>query len=764
MLYKMLYKIYILLGLYICIMSSSDYQDAFLELDLNNTLGKTSPVNPLDTVLSQKNNLEDPNNKIRESLKKQINSMNPLSIPPGDLLNIEVSNAFLCWIRVNNSAEGDNLNGDAEEVKRAMDIVDLLSDPDPNVSSHYMLFLKYVSENTKRYLRRTKEYALMSNYNPSCSDSIKHTYESFRKYYFDLTYKPLYNNLFPTLFKNGTDGWYDINKIFQDTILTPFRNLNIDTTYGTFLDNMEAIIGNLHDFLISTGPMGQFITNQYSSQSFAGQNVCKFDDKLECLLCKFQNISNTVDQNGLFIRGDNNDGTTTTNYFGAVLPVAGLLSSRSILTSIIEVLRLYILHLADKFIPRIDDYGNNYPPLTDSIIITGAQTLSYLYAIVSGYSDGGGSIQMVFSESCSFTDAQLDIILGDISITTPNEPVLSGGWLKFVIQTLRTLLSSSDDIIAYGLGDINDSPPTYARISSSFFTGAFQLDWLNQVMADSTYNIPSYYPISKILTMKPQNMCDKNISLESEILDLFSVSNLKQAIAGYVNTYLNHIEGLNMPSQDPYVSFTLTGNISSYDSVTFNDFIVEYSGDPSASYELYTFISDCKHDKLIFDNSNIKCTKYYSIALINYMLYAITRNALSITPTLVLDDLTFNFNNLNLSNNPTYTYTNNTQSTNDLNKLFYMVASWNIILYNAFYGSDSYFDPINLPDQTVCINWVTTPLIQQLFYLSYKFDICFLNRLVTDTVPLTITGSSANTLSNFNSRIANQERITKTNL
>src|SRR6185437_12241880 len=213
--------------------------------------------------------------------------------------------------------------------------------------------------------------------------------------------------------------------------------------------------------------------------------------------------------------------------------------------------------------------------------------------------------------------------------------------------------------------------------------------------------------------------------------------NLKNILGAYVCTYLNHVEGLNIPSTTQYIIPTVTpglfGEIVTYDSFEFKDFSVNYvSSTPSlSSFREFKFLCNCEFCdcKSIPDNPNIFSYKYYCIALTNYIFYTIIHNEQRITPTLVLPDLNFPFNTLPYQNQ-SYVYTSNAGGTFDINKLFWMTWMWNVISYQSFFGTGQYFDPVDLPDQKdLCSGWTTTPLIKNLFYLFYRYDDEFLRQI-----------------------------------
>ncbi len=744
--------------------------DLVLELQIDTTLGTTTPTNPLNTELALIKNIEDPENKIRESLKAQINSLLPFAIPSGDLLNSDVSNAFLCWLRQNNNEFNDISNDWAEGLKYGLTNVNDLSDADKKTDMKYIIFLEYVRLNTRRYFKRTRESALFDEYVPSSYKSIRDTYNNFRKYNFDQIYKPLRNDLFPTLYKNGINGWQDVLASLQNSVLLPFRNLTTDVTYGDFLNNIDAIITNLHEFLMSEGPLGDFLVNQYAPQVFAGQNVCNFDSKLQCLLCKLQQVPSTTGATIMEFSKDNGGGTTVTSY-NPDRHDNNITNgpTRSLTEAISNVILTFIFHLFDKFAPY-QGYPATGTALTNNIITNGGNVLLRLMLYIYGVDNSRGVYNMI-SKSCEYTDHDIDLLLGDavIAPTSPNSTLQSGA-LHYITATLRTLLSSSADIVLYPFLDPNIAPTALARISSSYFSGAFQVDWLNQTMSDSTINNPPKFSLSSIMMKKPQNICSSNRkSLETEILELMDNKNLDQVLGAYVCTFVNHIEGLNLPSQSAYIDFTLTGAnpITSYDQVTFTDFSVAYTDDVPNSYQDFKFLCECCDScELIPTNSNIKCTKYYCIALVNYILYSIIRMYIGVEiPKLVLDDLIFPFNSLSLTSPQNYTYISGSFDTEILIMLFYMTNSWNEILYSEFFGPGAYFDPINLSDQLLCVQneWTTTPLVQQLFYLFYKYDPEFLRLMISDTTTLVASGSTTKNTSNLRARTAFLEKVTKIN-
>ncbi|HXT84784.1 MAG TPA: hypothetical protein VN704_10735, partial [Verrucomicrobiae bacterium] len=203
-------------------MSSSDFFLAFAELDLNNTLGILTPSNPLDTTSAETNNVEDPSNLIRNSLRKAANSLNLGVIPSGNALSLPVSNAFLCWLRSNNSEMNDLMNAWAENLKYAFNNSSDLSDTDPRTNNKYMLFLEYVRQVTRRYFIRTREGALLDKFLPKFASEkiIIEAYDKFRKNYFDSFFKTLYSQTYKNLFSNNNfDGWINVSNNLQTNLL-----------------------------------------------------------------------------------------------------------------------------------------------------------------------------------------------------------------------------------------------------------------------------------------------------------------------------------------------------------------------------------------------------------------------------------------------------------------------------------------------------------------------------------------------------------------
>ncbi len=764
-------------------MSSADYFLAFQELNLDGTLGVVPATNPLLTAASVANNAEDIDNQLRNTLVKNVNKQLPFAIPTSvDALDQSVSDAFLCWLRSNNTEMQDLMNSWAEDMKYGFSNDSLLSDTDPTTNSYYNLFFEYVRLITKRYFKRTKEFALMEHFLPRSEKSIIELYFMFRKYYFDLVYKKLYNSLYVDLF-SGVGGFIDVAGSLQ-FLMTGFRLLDTSLTYGSFLDLFDELCFTSMLFLSTTGPLGEFLLN-YGSFPFAGQNICKFEDNLECLLCRLNQVPgdmfNTSELITFIISGSTTVPATDAYNTGKFESFLYNRPPKSIIQSLMNILIAYILHLLDKFVPftYTDPITSSSP--TDYIDTNGANVLLLLLEYIVGgslvttlpgtpaYTNVPfASLNNRFSKSCKLSDQDIATILSPPSVNSDGTfPIIESGVLSFITANLRILLSSSDDILL--LSPTNSempviSLPRLAAGGTSYFGGTFAADWTTQQMADSTVNVPSNFPLSLIIDYRPQNTCNGNyISLESEIIELTDQKRLERVLASYACTYANHIEGINIPSQDPYMipSVTVVGTtITSYDSFEFDDFQVDFTDSPE-SHQSFRFLCECCDCENVPKNPNIKCFKYYALACINYMLYSILRNSLSIDPTLVLDDLSFPFALLPLVDDNTYVYTNNTQSTADLIKLFYMTQQWNTLLFDSFFGASAYFDSANLPTQIVCTGWSTTPLIKNLFYLFYKYDPEFLRLMITDI--MTISESNTTLIDNLVMRLTNLERVLRVN-
>ncbi len=361
----------------------------------------------------------------------------------------------------------------------------------------------------------------------------------------------------------------------------------------------------------------------------------------------------------------------------------------------------------------------------------------------------------------NITTADADYILG-----APNDAGTHlTGVLRYVISKLSSFLSSPGSI---SIRPDNDSGvPSYitypAENKGSFYFGAFDgIDWNTQTMSETTVVSTPRFGIDYILSGRPTNIYVNNLTLERNILNLLDESTLECCFEEYVNTHLNIIEGLNIPTTNIYFNPTLTvfaGNIISYDSLSVTDInekISETADCPQSNINIifkdssnnidvnilyknnYLFVSpidDIENNPNTSSvKSSVKNMKYYCIALINYMLFSIIRqdrfSDLEIPP-LDLTTIDFDFNNITTPN--TYTYGSGNGNTI---QLLYETFLWHNILSNSFYGTGSLFDPINIDDVGVCdspvappTTWITTPLIKDFYYLQWIHNECYLEFL-----------------------------------
>ncbi|HXT84365.1 MAG TPA: hypothetical protein VN704_08560, partial [Verrucomicrobiae bacterium] len=448
---------------------SGSYFFALANLGIEITLGNISPTNPLNFPDAIETNWADPFEQIRSSLRRTANSLVPNSIPfiktaNDDLRTREVSDAFLCWMITYNSEMLDLMNCLAEDMKFAFTNDSDMSDTDPKTNHKYALFLEFVRLTTKKYFIRTREGALLDKFLPKLptEKNLLESYKRFRKYYFDLIYTPLYSQTYRTLFQNGTDGWVDVSNSLQQNLLNAFQNLSTNTTYGEFLNSMNDIITATHDFLLSTGVLGQFLVNQYGIlPEFAGKNICGFEDKLQTLLNRLQSISGDAGTfiNSYFIQEIN--GNIVTAYDNR--PIMNFITNKkpsSILESICYILIQFIFHLIDKFI--LYGFGSASVP-SDYITQEGSLALQGLFGYIasSTYSNTTGTIFSLFSGEHTFMDSDIEFILGDTVIQSgsPNN-FIQFGLLKYIISQLQVLLSSSNDITLYDIRQDNLTPLT----------------------------------------------------------------------------------------------------------------------------------------------------------------------------------------------------------------------------------------------------------------------------------------------------------------
>ena len=775
------------------------------ELSFITTLDVVPPINPLTTTNSVNNNVEDPLDFMRILIKNSmlLNSLTVVKFPTTDPLNFNTAIYIMCWARNNYPVFQDLINRWGEELKYAFSNCSDKNDSDPKTSHKFKIFLDYVYLITDRYFIRTRESTIINDYNYSCSNNnsknVKDIYFKFRQKFFFDYFNNLRNIQFDNLFTNSVVigsstvlcGWLDVQQAFITTIFQPLRNLTTNgVTYGQFLTNLQTIITNCYNLLISGGSLAQFILVTYPLAPFTGQNVSQFDDKLMCLYQLLLKVP-SYDLNYVVfsVAGNAFIPFYVANYFTDqyVDWFAISQNNKSILSSLIGILYGFILHLMDKFIPYKSIEQNILPPdPTSGIINQGGQLLNYLTFYFTGFQQFQGIFNLYSSNTANLPDTDIEYIFG-----APND---TGnritGILSYVITKLQDFLTYPRTSNTIRLRSDNDiGSPSYftftAQNANSFFFGTFNLiDWSSEIMADSTVNVPSKFNLTFILTQTPQNICvDKvsetgnkliNETLEDLILNILSPETLEACFKAYVASHLNILEGLGIPTSQTYISSTLFvdefGRINSFNGFTVNNIFekVPATSTCPASLININFLSQYN-----FDNPNLSTLKYYYIAIVNYILFSICRQSdfgdLEL-PQLNVANMSFPFNFLPEQSN---IYGN---ADNDNVRLLYEVYIWNQLLFSSFYGAGKFFDPVNLPSVNVCINpnWSTTPLIKNLFYLYWKYDRCFLNqisKMISDTALTTLGQLYLNGIPETEEavpipydRIANAERVDRVNV
>ncbi len=783
------------------------------ELSLITTLDVIPPLNPLTTTNSLLNNIEDPLDLTRALIMNSMYfvSETPIKFPNPNPLNIATTTYIMCWFRTNYPYIDDLISRWGEDLKYAFLNCDDRNDTDYKTVHKYNILLEYVYLLTKRYFYRTREYNILYRYVFECDNSvIKDIYFKFRQKYFDQYYNNLRNIQYDILFTNTTTtnlglvncGWLDIEQIIINQILVPFRNLNTSgSTYGVFLTNIENIIISLHDFLSSDGSFLQFILTTYVNFPQYGTNISKFDDKLTILYSYLTSIPDYYDIQPTYIPEVFSSiigiPYFTSNYYSDEFVdwFSRAQNNRSIISSIIGLLYNLIIHLIDKFV-RYQQLELPIPTLepADGITFIGGMFLQYLTFYLTGSSvfgfEGLAKLYSLNNATTILDDSDIDYILGPPD-DTGNRIT---GVLRYIIEKLRDFLTVprvSSSILLRSDNDIGT--PTYisfpAENKNSFYFGVYDgIDWLTQTMADSTVNIPSKFNLSFILLQKPENICINKLSqyknitkpdvLENVILSLSSEDSLANCLRAIVATHLNIMEGLNIPTSNTYFTPTLTINSSNKITIYNNliltnilETLTSTSSCPTSTLNII-FLSQFK-----FNNPNLINLKYYYIAIINYILFSICRQAtfndLEL-PSLNLEGLSFPFNDLIIypfSNvqSAQYIYGPNN---NDTIKLLYQTYIWHQLISISFFGTGKYFDPINLPDSQISIfpSWTSTGLIRNLFQLEWKYSKCLLDlfaKIVSDQALdklglLYLNGISVNqeTVPIPYNRITNLERVT----
>ena len=314
------------------------------------------------------------------------------------------------------------------------------------------------------------------------------------------------------------------------------------------------------------------------------------------------------------------------------------------------------------------------------------------------------------------------------------------GILRYVIGKIRAFLSPrtvTEPI--YTLrpdADYTLTSPNILKypgeISQSFFFSSYRaLNWLTQPVADSTLNTPPRYPASFIVARVPSTVCIQDVTLQTDILNLLSASSLECCFKTYINVHLNILESINVPTSITYFSPSLTldpfNNIIAYNSLTITNIFEKLPASGTCPYSvidlryLKSTIRDCE-----YKNPNLKNIKYYIIAIINYMLFSISKKVIfDSLPPLDLTTITIPFSSYTVGN---YVYGSTNGNTI---QLLYNTYVWHQFLFGSFFGTGEFYDPINLPDATVCTSptLTTTGLIVDFFYQEWKYNKCFLNYL-----------------------------------
>ncbi len=750
--------------------SSSEYFDALNDLELSTTLGVIPPINPLTTSDSLKNNLEDPTNIIRIDVMDAMKVLdNSVSFPSNDPLDPVTAIYIMCWFNDNFDNVSDTIVRWAEDIKYAFQNCDDKNDTDPKTNHKYKLFLEYTSLLTRQYFNRTRESPYVDNLFFSCNNGIKETYFRFRTQYQQMYYNNLRYEQYSILFDDFT-GWDTVVRFANNNILDPLKKLTtVNVTYGRFLSDLLTIISNCHEFVASFGVLSQFILTTYPIAPFYGQNFCEFDDKLKCIYDIITNFPSYQSQ--LHHYPDVQEDLVT----NPSIALAGYYTdykidwfnlaqnNRSIASCLCGIIVNYILHLMDKFIPyyRFPLFGAAIPSIdTGAVSFAGAQLLQCLLFYFIGVDDftiityiGGFPI---FTQTTAFeglyhrfakdrnglTSADIDYVFG----SSDDSGFSITGILTYVVSKLGDFLSQNNSTLITEMlirSDLDFSnTPTYLFFlydgipPNKFFLGSFSnIEWVDQLMTDSTINLPPRYPVSFILDKKTQNSYINNTTIETILKNLASENTLECCFKTYVSTHLNILEGLNIPTSvsyfTPSISIDIFGTIISYNSLTITDIYEKIPAAGPCPYSVINYkflIETVTANNNNYINTNLRNIKYYIIAIINYILYSISRQILfsNTLPPLNINDITLPVNTLLAGN---YIYGSGNSNTI---QLLYNTYIWNQLIFDSFFGTGEYFDPIDLPDAPVCTSLTTTALLNNMFYLEWKFNRCFLNYLSTN--------------------------------
>ena len=414
--------------------SSSDFYTALEDLELPTTLAVVPPANPLGTTLAIQNNLTDPDNLIGVDIMDAMQVLyNTVSFPSTNPLDINNATYIMCWSVKNFTNFSDIVSEWASELTYGFNNCDDRNDTDTKTNHKFRLYLEYGMLLLKRYFDRTRESPLIDNLLFGCDKSIKETYFKFREEYFYQYYNNLRNTQYDILFTNkvtttlGTIpcGWLDLQQVAITNIFEPLNNLQgTFDTYGDLLNNIETIVENCYNFLISEGNLAQFVLTTYPLAPFYGDNACNFDDKLKCIYNKFTDFPSYLPQRSRFPQ------VTGYTYPFINIHIAQYFAdpnldwfqlgqnNRSVISCLCSIIINLILHLMDKFTPYYR-YSLAFatppgiPPVANLFNINGA---------------GGGITYIGFQ----YLQALLFYFIGDFSYTVQTNPAQFGGFRGYI--------------------------------------------------------------------------------------------------------------------------------------------------------------------------------------------------------------------------------------------------------------------------------------------------------------------------------------------
>lgn len=704
--------------------TSSLLSEKVVELNLNNTLGKNPPVNPLNSGLVKQNNLADSVNTIRTQILNAIQSiqketskklLNPLSL--------ESSNEVLEFMAKNDTKFKQFIMDDSKLFQST------------NKNDLYLLFVRYVLMVLRKYIQNPSESFISSK-------NLKQIYEMLNSQNQSLIGHGIKNNLKDLFFEGSAfqKAANSFSDIFNGFTAKPLK-------YIDFLNQYCKLCSNVFDFINSQGSFNEFL-EKYGQQSFAGLNIAGFNDKMGEFIKKIITIpSDTTESVVTYTQSNNIINSVQIGQIKNTL----VNDNTSIIACLFNMMVRFILHLIEKF-----GSGSENGYITEN----GMNVLMHLLMYIVGDKNDIQSLNSRFGgDRDILSDSELKVILGKPEFDKPNNSdstkytTIKFGVLQYIAHIIQILLESSDDILLFDPADNTREPVSYPRDNGSYFGGSYKatagtmanplgkVDWTkkriqsdnNSIIGTSFLNTPSLF--------NTKNVPNKQFSF-NVLVDGF---NPESIVDFYVQFYMNHIENFNAES-NKNIKFIVVGEkntIVKYDQFAFTDSPIII---PQQEGNYISFPQTNSKGK--YFNHNLATDKDYSIAIVNNLLFSIITDSFKKIPELSPNDIDIKENDEGIRQ---FIYT--TKNTDYSICVLYMINTWHKLLYNSFSGSNSYFN-MSTANQisNILPNLKLSVLVEKQFYLYYLHDIKtlevikkFLNKFDTEDLTILVNPNSNQT-------------------